>query len=110
MMKRRIDFFFVKSQGGGIRTKDCRSNENSFGVAHCCRPPSNPAALVQQQDVIRNTIWRFPCAPIFAALWPQADADGGMFERSDGSRSGPRLEGPQAALLGQQNSLATSAG
>src|SRR5262249_30851606 len=23
------------SQGGGIQTKDCRSNENSFRVAHC---------------------------------------------------------------------------
>jgi hypothetical protein len=35
-------------------------------------PARNPAALVQQQDVICSTIWRFPCAPIFAALWPQA--------------------------------------
>jgi hypothetical protein len=32
--------------------------------------PANAAALVQQQDVICSTIWRFPCAPIFAPLWP----------------------------------------
>ena len=38
LLKHRIYFFFVKSQSGGIRTKDCRSNENSFGVAHCCSP------------------------------------------------------------------------
>src|SRR6516162_11498759 len=72
LLKRRIDFFFVKSQGGGIRTKDCRSNENSFDVAHCCPPPANRAALVQQQDVICSTIWRFPCAPILPLCRPGA--------------------------------------
>jgi hypothetical protein len=41
--------------------------------------------LVQQQDVICSTIWRFPCAPIFAALWPQGAEPTALGLTEDGS-------------------------
>jgi hypothetical protein len=47
-------------------------------------PPAKRAALVQQQDVICSTIWRFPMCPDFCGSLAAGRRWRGYVQRSDG--------------------------